>query len=144
MNPVGPLNNWLILLFSQVDICLNGTFVTPSTNTFPCRAYIETLLSYCTDVLVTQLSSQLWHKDTVTRMCAVEIAAGTAANARLVARRADIVRSHVVDMIGRLHVDLFLQDEFLINGVDVKIRLVRSKKTFALTAGGLNPRGRQP
>ena len=38
-------------------------------------------------------------------------------------------------MMGRLHVDLFLQDKFLINGVDVKIR---SKSAFALMAGGAN------
>ena len=42
-------------------------------------------------------------------------------------------------MMGRLHVDLFLQDKFLINGVDVKIRLVRSKAAFALMAGGVDP-----
>ena len=45
----------------------------------------------------------------------------------------------VVDMMGRLHVDLFLQDIFLLNGVDVKIRLVRSKYAFSLMAGGANP-----
>ena len=38
----------------------------------------------------------------------------------------------MVDMMGRLHVDLFLQDKFLLNGVDVKIRLVRSKDAFSL------------
>ena len=42
-------------------------------------------------------------------------------------------------MMGRLHVDLFLQDKFLINGVNVKIQLVRSKNAFALMAGGANP-----
>ena len=39
----------------------------------------------------------------------------------------------------RLHVDLFLQDRFLINGVSVKRRLVRSKDTFSLMADGVNP-----
>ena len=72
-------------------------------------------------------------------MDAVEIDAGPAANERFVARRANIARSRVVDMMGRLHVDLFLQDKFLINGVDVKIRLVRSKSAFAFMVGGDNP-----
>ena len=45
----------------------------------------------------------------------------------------------MVDMMGRLHVDLFLQDRFLHNGVDVKIRLVRSKYAFSLMADGQNP-----
>jgi hypothetical protein len=35
-------------------------------------------------------------------------------------------------MMGRLHCDLFLQDRYLLNNVDVKIRLVRSKNEFAI------------
>ena len=139
IDPVGPVNNWLHSLFSQVDVYLNGTLVTPSTNTYAYRAYIETLLSYGTDAKVTQLTGQLWYKDTATHMDAVEIVDGAAANAGFVARRENIVRSRVVDMMGRLHVDLFLQDKFLINGVDVKIRLVRSKAAFTLMAGGAMP-----
>ena len=41
-----PVNNWLHSLFCQVDASMNGTLVTPSTSTYPYRAYIETLLSY--------------------------------------------------------------------------------------------------
>ena len=138
-DPVGQVNNWLLALFSQVDLYLNGMLVTSSTNTYAYRAYIETLLSYGPDAKDTQLTSQLWHKDTATRMDAVEIADGPAANEGFVTRRENILRSRMVDMMGRLHVDLFLQDTLLINGVDVKIRLVRSKPAFALMAGGLNP-----
>ena len=72
-------------------------------------------------------------------MDAVEIVDGAAANEGFVARRANIVRSQVVYMMDRLYVDLFLQDKFLINGVDVKIRLVRSKSAFVLMVGGRNP-----
>ena len=60
-------------------------------------------------------------------------------NAGLVERRRHIAGSRVVEMMGRLHVDLFMQDRFLINGVTVKIRLVRSKDAFSLMAGGANP-----
>ena len=38
--------------------------------------------------------------------------------------------------MGRLHVDLLLQDRFLLNSVSVKIR---SKDAFSLMAGGQNP-----
>ena len=136
--PVGPVNNWLHSLFSQVDVYLNGTLVTPSIITYAYRAYIETLLSYGTDAKVTQLTGQLWHKDTAIHMDVVELVDGPVANAGFVARREIIVRSRVFDMMGRLNVDLLLQDKFLINGVDVKIRLVRSKSAFALMAGGPN------
>ena len=105
-DPVGPVNNLLHSLFSQVDVYLKGTLVTPSTNTYAYRAYIETLLSYGTDAKATQLTSQLWHKDTAIHMDAAEIIDGVAANEGFKARRANIVRSRVVDMMGRLHVDL--------------------------------------
>ena len=71
--PVGPVNNWLYSLFSQVDVYLNGTLVTPSTNTYAYHAYIETLLSYGTDAKDTQLTGQLGHNDTATRIDAVDI-----------------------------------------------------------------------
>ena len=106
VNPVGPVNNWLHSLFSQVDVYPNGTMVIPSTNTYAYSAYLETLLSYGDYAKITQLTSQLLHKDT--HVDAVDIVDGAAANAGFVARRANIVRSRVVDMIGRLHVDLFL------------------------------------
>ncbi|MEG7523508.1 MAG: hypothetical protein M3H12_10465 [Chromatiales bacterium] len=63
-DPMGPVNNWLHSLFSQVDVYLNGTLATPSTTTYPYRAYIDTLLSYGDDAKATQLTSQMWCKDT--------------------------------------------------------------------------------
>ena len=60
-------------------------------------------------------------------------------NTGLDERRRHISESRVVEMMGRLHVDLFLQDRFLLNGVNVKIRLVRSKDAFSLMADGQNP-----
>ena len=124
-DPVGPVNNFLHSLFSHIDLSLNGTLVTSSSsNSYPYRSYIETLLSYGFDAKSTQLTNQL--------------AAGPDPNPGFVTRRDYIAGSRVVDMIGRLHVDMFLQDKFLINGVDVKLRLVRSTPAFALIAGGAN------
>ena len=56
---VAPVNNWLHSLFSQVDVYINDTLVTPSSNTYPFCAYVETLLSYGTEAKKTQLISQL-------------------------------------------------------------------------------------
>ena len=60
-------------------------------------------------------------------------------NTGLVERRRYIAKSRVLDMMGRLDVHLFLQNRFLLNGVSVKIRLVRSKEAFSLMACGQNP-----
>ena len=134
--PVAPVNNWLHSLFSQVDVYLNDTLVTPSSNTYPFRAYVDTVLSYGDEAKNTQLTSQLWYKDTAGHMDATNVDGG---NTGLVERRRYIAESRIVEMMGRLHVDLFLQDRFLLNGVSVKIRLVRSKDAFSLMAGGQNP-----
>ena len=129
--PVAPVNNWLHSLFSQVDVYLNDTLVTPSSNTYPFRAYVDTVLSYGAEAKNTQLTSQLWYKDTAGHMDSTTVDGG---NTGLDERRRHISESRVVEMMGRLHVDLFLQDRFLLNGVNVKIRLVRSKDAFSLMA----------
>ena len=137
--PVGPVNNFLHSLFSHIDLSLNGTLVTSSSsNSYPYRSYIEELLSYGFDAKSTQLTNQLWYKDKASRTHATELAAGPDPNPGFVTRRDYIAGSRVVDMMGRLHVDMFLQDKFLINGVDVKLRLVRSTAAFALMAAGNN------
>ena len=134
--PVAPMNNWLHSLFSQVDVYLNDTLVTPSSNTYPFRAYVDTVLSYGAEAKNTQLTSQLWYKVTAGHMDPTTADGG---NTGLLERRRHISESRVVDMMGRLHVDLFLQDRFILNGVSVKIRLVRSKDAFSLMADGQNP-----
>ena len=135
--PVSPVNNWLHSLFSQVDVYLNDTQVTSSSNTYPFRAYVETLLSYGAEAKKTQLTSQLWYKDTAGHMDATQENGG---NAGLARRRGYIVGSRVVEMMGRLHVDLFMQDRFLLNGVTVKIRLVRKQGRLLADGQRCEPR----
>ena len=133
---VAPVNNWLHSLFSQVDVYLNDTLVTPSSNNYPFRTYVDTVLSYGNETKNTQLTSQLWYKNTAGHMDATTLDCG---NTGMVERRRYIAESRIVEMMGRLHFDLFLQYRFLLNGVSVKIRLVRSKDAFSLMAGGQNP-----
>ena len=47
--PVAPVNNWIDSLFSQVDMYPNDMIVTPSSNTSPFRAYVDTVLGYGTE-----------------------------------------------------------------------------------------------
>jgi len=100
---VGPTNLFLHSLFSQVDISLNGTLVTPSTNTYPYRAMLETLLSYGEDSKKSQLTSALFYKDTAGRMDAVGFADAPAVNESLAKRRTFARQSREFDMMGRLH-----------------------------------------
>ena len=51
-------------LFNQVDIILAGKVISSSANTYPYRAYIETLLNYSKKAKNTLLRMGLFCKDT--------------------------------------------------------------------------------
>ncbi|GFV08211.1 uncharacterized protein F54H12.2 [Trichonephila clavipes] len=65
---IGPVNLFLHSLFSQVDISLNGRNVSSSNNTYPYRAILETILNHGYDSKTSQLSSEIYYKDTAGRM----------------------------------------------------------------------------
>ncbi|GBM85734.1 hypothetical protein AVEN_163060-1 [Araneus ventricosus] len=61
---IGPVNLFLHSLFSQVDVSLNDRVVSNSSNTYPYRSYIETLLNHGFDSKTSQLTSEMFYKDT--------------------------------------------------------------------------------
>ena len=107
------MNLFLHSLFSQVDISLNGTLITASTN--PYRAMLETLLSYGEDAKSSQLTSALYYKDQAGQMDAAAVA-GNNTNSGFLARRAHVLQSREFDMMGRLHADIFFQDRYMKRG----------------------------
>ncbi|GFW54846.1 uncharacterized protein F54H12.2 [Trichonephila clavipes] len=60
---IGPVNLFLHSLFSQVDVSLNDRVVSNSSNTYPYRSYIETLLNHGYDSKTSQLTAELFYKD---------------------------------------------------------------------------------
>ena len=128
---VAPVNMFLHSLFSQVDMTLNGTVVTAANNMYPYRSYIETLLSYGSDAKKSQLTSELFYKDDAGRFDTLEMA-GANVNSGFVKRNTLIRGSRSVDLIGRVHCDLMLQNRYLINEVNVKLKFVRSSDAFSL------------
>jgi len=135
---VGPVNLFLHSLFSQVEISLNGTLITSSTNTYPYRAMIETLLSYGMDPKTSQLTSALYYKNTAGNMDSVDFDDEDNVNKGLAARRNMAPVSRVIDMMGRLHADIFFQKRYMLSEVGVKIKLIRSKDTFCLMGDNAN------
>ena len=127
---VAPVNYWLHSLFSQVDVLLNDTLVTPSENTYPYRAYIESTLNYGREAKTTHLTTALYYQDTTSFLESLD----ETENLGFEARKHHARLGRDVDMIGRLHCDIFHQERYLLNGVDVKIRLIPSKSTFNLMA----------
>ena len=127
---VGPVNLWLHSLFSQIDVSLNERLVTPSLNTYPYRAYLETLLSFGPAAKESYLTMSMWHKDTAGHMD------DPSNNKGFLERRNSILTSKEIVMIGKPHVDLCFQERLMLNGVDIKMRLNRSKDTFSLMGDG--------
>ncbi|GFX97580.1 uncharacterized protein TNCV_2841401 [Trichonephila clavipes] len=92
-------------------------WVSNSSNTYPYRSYIETLLNHGYDSKTSQLTAELFYKDS---------------DDGLKKRTEFFKESATVDMIGCIHSDLFHQDRLLLNLMDLKIKLIRSKPEFCL------------
>jgi len=132
---VGPVNLFLHSLFNQVDVFLNDRLVSESSSTYPYRSMFEVLLNFGYDSTATQLSSALFFKDSPAHMdTSNPFASAATSNSGLKSRGSYTDGSKFVDMIGRLHSDIFLQDRMLLNNVDLKIKLHRSKNSFCLMA----------
>lgn len=70
----------------------------------------------------------LWESDLAGKMDSAPDTDNTALNAR----QTYLSGGKTVDLLGHLHCDVFNQDRFLLNGVEVRLRLVRSKDSFCL------------
>jgi hypothetical protein len=128
---VGPVNLMLHSLFSQIDVALNGKTITSSTSTYAYRAMVETLLDYGKPAKESQLTAALFYKDSAGHMDDADTGNG-GANIGLRRRVTHTVGSSVVDMMGRLHCDLFFQEKLMISSVGMHLRLVQSKSAFVI------------
>ncbi|XP_023238249.1 uncharacterized protein LOC111637071 [Centruroides sculpturatus] len=129
---VAPVNYFLNSLFSQCSVFLNDKQIISQVN-YPYRAILEALLFYSKEAQETFLTSALFFKDTAQHMDSIE------ANNEGMAKRFNISKqSRLIDLVGRLHIDLSHQPKLLINNVDLRIKLERSKDNFALMANNDN------
>ncbi|XP_067671738.1 uncharacterized protein F54H12.2-like [Haliotis asinina] len=131
------VNNMMHSLFREVRVQVghNQLEITPSMGTYPYRAYLETLLSYGKAAKGTHLQCPGWYTDEAGKMDDFNAVAQNV-NAGLVARRRVILPTREVELTGRLHCDLFLQDRYLVDGVPMKLELIRSPSDFYLMSAG--------
>lgn len=122
---VTPVNMLLHALFRKVDVYVNGRLITQSSDTYPWKAAIETLLNFGKNAKETQLESIFFHKD-------------DSENSGMAKRFEKTRGSKPFELIGPLHVDLFFQEKYLLNNVPVRVVLTRSSPNFYLhSADGL-------
>ena len=138
---MGGVNLFLQSLFQQVDVSLNDVQVSQSAGTYVFREYIESLLSYGTQAKTSQLTAALYYEDTAGNMDRPNPDHANAGemNYGLQKRAAFTDRGATVDMIGRIHLDIFFQDRYMLNKVNVRVRLVRNKDSFCLMSDEANP-----
>ncbi|KAK3104529.1 hypothetical protein FSP39_004275 [Pinctada imbricata] len=133
---VGPVNLFLQAMFSQVDISMQGRTVTPTTNNYPYKAFIQTLLGYGYGAKRSPLTSQLWIKDSAGHMDDNNVNAGQ--NLGLFERAKYFHESRVVQLIGPISHDLCKLDRYILNQVGIDIKIYRSKPQFCLMTNELD------
>lgn len=122
---VAPVNNWIHSLFSQVDVYLNQKCVTPPSNNYGYRSYIENLLNYSDTTKNSHLTSCMWYKDDANKFNLFE-------NSGYISRK-DLTKNEIeVELYSNLHCDIFNVNKFMLNGVDLGLKLIKAKSEFHL------------
>lgn len=119
-------------MFNQIDVLFNQKIVSTPSNNYPYHAYIEALLNYGPDAKAAHLTTSLWYDDREDKFEAAANTRGNDENSGLMHRQRFSLDGKTFDMIRHLHCDVFNQDKMLINGVEMRVLLVRSKDAFCL------------
>lgn len=101
--------------------------------TYSYRAYIEALLNYDSSAKETHMTQRMYYQDTPTFFDSLD----GEENEGLAERRRRTATSRPFELMGPLHIDFFNQDHFLLNNVELRIKLTRNRDAFSLmsTAG---------
>ncbi|KAH7675872.1 Protein F19G12.2 [Aphelenchoides avenae] len=106
----------------NVKVKLNGREVFNSNSLYAYKAYLDTELTYSGEVKKSYLSCAGWYPDgkSQTSGSAVE------------SRASLLSKGEPVQFLSRLYIDLFNQERYLINGVDIEIEVTPHKSNFSL------------
>ena len=134
---VGPVNLLVHALFEQVDVSVQGKFITSATGHYPYRAMIQTLLKYGNDAKSSRLSSQMYYKDTPGFLDDND--AKTGDNDGFKKRANLFADSKTVHMIAPIIYDVFQLDRYILNQVPIDIKYYRAKPEFYLMTDFVSP-----
>ena len=127
---IGPINNILHSLFSNIEMELCGKNVSDPNNLYPYRAYVENSWNYSKEVAKMRLICEGFVKDTPGKRD--DGKAKTGANDGLKTRAAQFAKSAIVKLVGRPHLDLFHVDKLIPPNCDIMLRFVPAKSAFVL------------
>ena len=122
-----------------MDVILSGKLISSATNTYAHRSILEVLVNYDKEAAASQLGCGLFCKSTAVKMEEMDISADPVLNTGLGTRSEWTKTSKIVELQGRIHSDLFDQEKFILNGVDLTVKLHRHKLEFCLLSGDTAP-----
>ena len=132
----GIVNIPLQSMWSQIDTYMNGKLISLNTSYYPWKAYLKLLLSNGNDIAKSQLQSQLFYLDDYDTED-VDPEAGS--NGGLAQRYQFTQESNIFDLEGPLYEDIFRLDKYLVNGVDIHLKLFRNRAAFVLVSKEASP-----
>lgn len=128
----GSINLPLQSMFSHIDIYMNNKLISVNSNNYPWKAYFKVMLSSGSDEQKSQLQSQLFMKDD-DPMDSVTL------NSGFINRYEFTKNSRVFELEGNVLEDALQLDKYLVNGVDIYMKLFRSSIPFLLISGESTP-----
>lgn len=125
---VSVVNNLMHSLFNQIILTLNGKQVSQNCQNYAYRAYLENLLNFNEEAASQHLDGIIWSLDT------------PGAFNELNGKNAGFVRrgqqfgdnGEVVELCGRLHLDMLNTTKYLINNVDFGLTFELAKQSFCM------------
>lgn len=112
-------------MFTNVQVELNQKCITPQSSLYNYRSMIERLLNYGLDAKSTHLTSALFYKDTAGHMTASDENKGYL-------KRLEYAMGGEIDMESPIHSDIFNQNKYLLNGIQMVLKFFKAKPEFAL------------
>ena len=110
-------------MFREIGLDFNGRNVGDTSQLYPYRLVVESLLNFCKQVQDTRLLSEGWTKDTSGHMNVTAVGGN---NAWLNARAATLARNTLVELIGRPYLDVFHQERLIPPNIDLHMKLIPS------------------
>ena len=127
---VSMVNYPIASLFRQVDLYLQQQIVCSSSTAYPYRAIIEALLESDWSDLNGPMKNGLLIKDDAGKMDSASLRGNVNSGFQ---DRADMAsESREFELMGKLHIDLFRQHRYLLNNVQVTIKMSQTSEEFRL------------
>lgn len=124
---VGPVDNGLHSMIEDLSVYLNDIELSNANKLYPFKSYLLDYFDTSEEQKKSYMTAQLWYQNQGDNKNSFD----ATINKGLVKRSA-YFGTYTQDLIGKLHSELFNQERYLINGVEVKVKLTLAKPKFFL------------